>query len=57
VKIFALAVHTACGPAMGMVTKWEKRCNVVISNQPNITAVSAVSTIWPSVNDGAFSTE
>jgi len=40
-----------------MVTKWEKRCNVVISNQPNITAVSAVSTIWPSVNDGAFSTE
>jgi len=57
VKIFPFAMNAIGCTAMRMVSEWKERRDIVISNQPDVTTVSPVATIWPSIDDGSFAPE
>ena len=51
VQILALAVNTAAGTTVRMVTEGEQRRHVVIGHQPHVAALAAVAAIGPAHDD------
>jgi 2-methylaconitate cis-trans-isomerase PrpF len=56
-QVFALAMHAITSDAVRVVAKSQKRCHVAVGDQPNVSALTAIATVWTAHGFGAFTTE
>lgn len=57
VPALALTVRAARGPSVRVVAEAEERCDIAVSDEPDVAAVAAITTVGAAFGDVGFTTE